>query len=488
MRLPAPSPWKETLLFGLVLAVNLPLRLWGITDNPLALDEPFSVYHAQFSAGHIWQVLSRGNNPPVYEWILHGWIGLFGTDVFWVRLPSVLFSSLAAGFWFLAVVRFMPRWAALGVAFLFTFCSQYLYFSHEARAYPLLLLVLAVAAFFWFRLLWQAQRPGTGFAVAGTFFMALAVYVHYLALLPVAFLLGYPFIFRTRLPVRHKLGLAAATLLWLLPVAVLVLARTADIGRTGLWGTAPHASQLYGFLNIFLNGRATLAVLALLLTLGAALYLWKRDRSRPFWDDGKRRAAYTGLVFASAYGVFFGVSYRYPIFIERYVQVLIPYFFLFLGFAATCLHERFPAAKWGWFSVLGIFGWQTQLSPSNDRNPGLAAEKARRFVAHDRPVLLVPESFSPNFAYYFDRSAFAAADITGQLGARNVFALWNGAGAAEWLAAHPQTRQVMLVDAGEAFVNGSPTVLDALLAQYRITQSDSVDKATRVYYLNRNAP
>lgn len=489
MRLPSPSPWKQILLFGLVLAVNLLVKVWGVTDYPLALDEPFSVYHAQFSVRHIWEVLSRGNNPPVYELFLHYWIQGVGTDLFWVRLPSVLFSSLAAGFWCLSIVRFVPVWASLGVAALFTFCSQYIYFSHEARAYPLLLLVLAVSAFFLFRMLWQKEKPSLFFTVLGSFFLALAVYIHYLALFPVAFLLGFMLCFRGPRSARYKWGVVLATALWLLPIAILVFARVSDIQHTGLWGTAPRWTQLYGFLNIFLNGRVTFAVMAALLSLGAIFYLWKRDTTQAFWSDGKRRAAYTGLVFAFAYAALYAVSYRYPVFIERYVQVVIPYFFVFVGLAATCLDERFSVAKWGWFSFLGIFGWQAQFSLANERNPQTASEKARQFLEiPGRAVLLTPEGYSLNFAYYFNRAAFAAVDVSERLRAQNVFPLWNGAGAAEWSTAHPQTRDVLLVDAGESFLNGSPTVLHALLAQYQVTQTDSVDKATQVYHLTRITP
>ena len=489
MRPPAPAPWKETLLFGLVLAVNLPVKAWGITDYPLALDEPFSVYHAQFSIRHIWTELSQGNNPPLYEFFLHGWIRLFGTDVFWVRLPSVIFSSLAAGFWFLSVVRYVPLWVSSGVAFLFTFCTQYIYFSHEVRAYALLLLLLGVSAFFLFRILWEREKPSFPFALGGTFFLALAVYAHYLALIPVAFLLGYALLFRGPRNFRYKAGLALGTVLWLLPLAGVLIARASHIRTGGLWGSAPQWTQLYGFLNIFLNGRITFAVLAVLLVTGAVLYLWKRDPQQTFWTDGKKRAAYAGAVFASAYAAMYLLSYKYPVFIERYVQVTVPYFFVFLGFAATCLAERFAVAKWGWVSVLAIFGWQTRLSPDNERNPPLAAEMARNFLqTPDRAVLVTPFGYGPNFTYYFDRSLFSATDLPQNLGTRSVFLLWHGSEVAPWTAAHRQTRELLLVDAGESFLNGSATVLDALSADYTVTRTDSVDKATRVYYLTRMVP
>ena len=474
------------LCFGLVVLCGLGLRLWGITDHPLALDEPFSVYHAQFSLRHIVDTLLEGNNPPLYELFLHGWIRLFGTDVLWVRLPSVLFSALAGGFWFLAVVRSVPLYISLGVAALFAFSTQYIYFSHEARSYGLLLLGLAVAAFFWTRLLWGEKR-GNGFVLLAAFFTAITVYVHYLALIPV----GLALIFGYFIATREKRGLwlrfvCGASLL-MLPIVIFLLMRMMEPKTGGLWGVAPQWTQLYGFANIFLNGKWTLACLSGIVLLTVGLYL-KSKKKPAIGNEGWAALLFLGLVFGCGYLAMYVVSYRAPIFIERYVQVMMPFFFVLLGVAFFWLLGKFKVGKWLWAVLLLVFCLQVNVSLGNERRPQVAAEMSRTFLQESpaRAVLITPFWYNLTFAYYFDRAAFASPELGAPLAAQNTYAVWNGTETADWLDAHAAgTESILLLDAGESFVTGKQDVLDVLRTQYALTKTDSVDKAVRAYYFTR---
>lgn len=81
--------------------LSMRIHLIGIDTLSLTSDECFSIYHAQMSPRLIYQHLSTGNNPPLYEWILHYWMLWFGDSAFAVRFLSLIFSSLTTALIFL---------------------------------------------------------------------------------------------------------------------------------------------------------------------------------------------------------------------------------------------------------------------------------------------------------------------------------------------------------------------------------------------------
>ena len=86
---------ENSLFFPFILfLISFCLNRFFLIETPVSLDEPYSIYHAQFTIRAIWHQLQNGNNPPLFEILLHGWIKLFGVSSFSIRLLPCFFASL----------------------------------------------------------------------------------------------------------------------------------------------------------------------------------------------------------------------------------------------------------------------------------------------------------------------------------------------------------------------------------------------------------
>ena len=71
---------------GIAVAVGLVLRFW--TQSHLWLDEALSVNIARLPVGDIPEALRHDGHPPLYYWLLHGWMSVFGEGDAAVRALS----------------------------------------------------------------------------------------------------------------------------------------------------------------------------------------------------------------------------------------------------------------------------------------------------------------------------------------------------------------------------------------------------------------
>ncbi len=92
-----------------IVLANIILKSIYLTDYNIDLDEPFTLYHSQQSLKELWSMLKWENNPPLYFFVLHFWIKLFGVGVLSARILPMLFGALAAGMVYKLGAKFLSK-------------------------------------------------------------------------------------------------------------------------------------------------------------------------------------------------------------------------------------------------------------------------------------------------------------------------------------------------------------------------------------------
>jgi len=85
-------------------------------------------------------VLKRNVHLPSYFYFMHYWIEAFGSSEWSLRLPSAMFGALAAGMIFLLGQELFSSFIGLVGAVFMALAPEQIYFSQQARMYPLLVL------------------------------------------------------------------------------------------------------------------------------------------------------------------------------------------------------------------------------------------------------------------------------------------------------------------------------------------------------------
>ena len=129
----APPPWVLPAAIG---AIALGLRLHGLGDKPLWLDEVASLRRATATVSGLIGDSLHGSHYPSYFLLL--WlVGQIGTSQFLLRLPSAVFGAIAASLTCAIGTRVAGRRAGAIAGLLMAFSPFEVQLGQEARSYTL---------------------------------------------------------------------------------------------------------------------------------------------------------------------------------------------------------------------------------------------------------------------------------------------------------------------------------------------------------------
>ncbi|HNY01535.1 MAG TPA: glycosyltransferase family 39 protein [Bacteroidales bacterium] len=406
----------DFLLFSGLVSLNLILKGIYLGANSIAGDEPFSIYFAQMGVSDLISCLKDGNNPPLFEILLHYWIRMFGITPVAVRTLPMVFSALTAGIIYRIGADHFGKPSAIIAALLFTFSNYHTGFAHETRVYSLfaLLTVTSMAGF----LRMASGRNTRSAFVWMTLSNILLGYAHYLGF-AVAILQAIVLLLSRE--VRNRAGKALFVSLVLClavasPSLLTAAVRFRQSAAGGTWVPPSSWEDLYTMLWRWSNAPVT-TVLILAFLMAAAGKAWSSKSFRPALPL-KILLTWFFLPFLAMHLISLrNFPYHVPMFLDRYVVFISPAFYLLVGGACSYLAGK--AILFRIISVAPVIVMLGTFRPdvSNKREVEPLMKEVQSRKDEKTAVCFCPSAFRYNFLYYYDPGTFrsTALDPSGKL-------------------------------------------------------------------------
>jgi mannosyltransferase len=348
------SKWPTCLALAAIIALAAWLRLHRLGDHSLWVDEGFSVHFAHTPWTRFWRVAwSREANMLLYYLLLRPWAH-FAVTEFQLRLLSVIFGLAGVVMIYVLGRELFSRATGLIAAALLAVHAFHVYYSQEARSYPLTIFLLLLSAWLLARLVRQpeSRRNHIGYAVAA----ALAFYAHIFALLVIVSHWIAFWLWSARAkkqegseePASRFLFPAIRLFVWL-AFPLLIFAIFKNKGQLDWIPPLTPTVFMQGLFAITGKGGASLLVLYLVLaSIGAACALCSPERARRF----ATLLMISWALFPIA--VFMLYSLHKPLFLDRYLVLVVPAFVLLAAEGIMALAQLRSALRLLWIPALAL--------------------------------------------------------------------------------------------------------------------------------------
>lgn len=237
-------------LLWLLVGIALALRLPGLGRSELWFDEAATWWFGRLAAsGRLAETLALEPTPPLYYLLTGTLARLFGDSEVVLRLPAVFFGVLSIVSIYLLADELFERRVALWSAALLAVHPLHVFYSREARVYPLLTCLLPLAL--WLSV--RTARSGSRRPALGVFAtLTMLCYSHMYALFVVPLCLAVGLLFLPKASYARNLGLlliaiGGALVLWL-PYLIATVPRLSDSGAA--WSVSVFYEQNPGYENL----------------------------------------------------------------------------------------------------------------------------------------------------------------------------------------------------------------------------------------------
>ncbi len=384
------------LYFLIIVLVNILFKVIQLDFSSFWYDEIVSVESAWLNFGHIKHVSEWDNNPPFYYYCLSVWIKLFNDSEFCVRLLSVIFSSLSAGVIFLIANKFFNKTTAIVVSFLYL-SNNFLYFySHEARAYALIGLLVLVSSYFFLN--FKEKNTWKHICILGLVNF-LIVYTHYIAGLVLVFeVLFMLFYFDKKQKIKFSYALLITILLILIRFTKKQFLLIFAFNSPGsvFWLKKSEFSYLQEVLSEFFFSSYLIFPFLLVIILGITKAFKFKNKELHF------SMVYSLTVGLGSIFFIYLVGIKVSIFLDRYLIFAVPFIYIVIAYAFSLFKNKYIGVV---FSVLFFTFFMLKIDYKTLR--GMDFKNAVGFIKHikkDNDLVIVKQRAVPSlFGYYYEK-------------------------------------------------------------------------------------
>lgn len=409
---------RNIIFILLVLFIATTTRLSGLTSESIWLDEAFSVYHAQQPMIYI--LTLNDPNPPLYMLILSFFVKTFGTDIFWVRLPSVIFGVASVFLIYLLGKKINNR-VGLISSLILVFSTYNIFYSQEARAYSLLCFLSLLSFYFFINYFHKYRLWNLLLYFIST---TLMLYSHYFAIL-VLFVQNIFFITIALIEGKYERLKKWFILQLLIAIAyspsLFNLFNQIKIINNFIW----VKGLIYlKFINYnFSGGTFLYSILPLFLLY--SLYYFIKNQNR-FTKKNKQIFVLLLLWMITPVIMVFICSLIFkPMFLTRYIIFCsIPYYLL-IAFAIDKLNKYLRVVIVGVIIIFSLFGIVDQIERIDKTSWKGVSAYVESVYQKDDVIILEHGHYLIPFSYYYSPKCFKSLDLYGCTSNEKIYTIWD---------------------------------------------------------------
>ena len=465
---------------AVLLLLNFFLKGIFINAGDISGDEPFTIFYSQMDIPSILSKLSQGNNPPLFEIILHFWINIWGISAYSTRFLPLLFSTLTVLFIYKTGLKFFNIRIAIITSLLFTFSNYHIFFAHEARVYSLFALLTCISMYSFLSLL--KDKTKRKYFVLLVFSNALLIYAHFFGFFVLLIqMLSVLRIKEIRQTIFKKyLLITGITLLLYLPYIKLLTTRFAASAK-GTWVPAPHFEDIYNNLWKFSN--APVNTVVFLLFLLTALFFIIVKRNKPSGIP----PTYLKVVmnwFIVPYFLIFILSFLTPMFLDRYLIFISLGYYFSVAIAINYLGRS--ERLFYLLSSITVILMIITCNPKIDtyRNTGEMVNAIKQHKKENTVVYLCPDWIDLGFVYHYNINFFKDYKQTrNKLNAEKIFPINNAEQVNDSILSASES--VVYLDGWSGLVDKDNQIFEKLHRSFKNLVTDESFHGYKIYCFTR---